>query len=174
MLVLVPLAGLVVVGSLVVYTLRQALADAAAADAAPPPTLDVRCALDAHTPTEAVAFVRRMSGGDTPTTIATDELSVRLVRHYRRFPPSEASLQRMSLAQQRLCGTGCQAEFAVCTLLAAMMVAIQEEAEEAARAHTPPPSIGRTAEVAMARRSSDGLYSATAPVSRSAPGSKSM
>lgn len=90
---------------------------------APPDAREkLRTRIDVVTTKEAVTLVRALS---TPEQ-NTDALMNRLVRMYTRFPPFDESLQCMSVAQQRLQGTGGEAEMCVSVLYSAMMLAITE------------------------------------------------
>ena len=92
---------------------------------APPAFAELRTCIDVCTPAEAVALVRALS---RPRE-STDDLMTRLVRLYARFAPHERCLQCMSVAQQRLEGTGGEEEVCVALLYSSMMLALSEQRE---------------------------------------------
>ena len=92
---------------------------------APPAFAELRTCIDVCTPAEAVALVRALSRPQE----STDDLMTRLVRLYARFAPHERCLQCMSVAQQRLEGTGGEEEVCVALLYSSMMLALSEQRE---------------------------------------------
>ena len=92
---------------------------------APPAFAELRTCIDVCTPSEAVALVRALS---RPRE-STDDLMTRLVRLYARFAPHERCLQCMSIAQQKLEGTGGEEEVCVALLYSSMMLALSEQRE---------------------------------------------
>ena len=91
----------------------------------PPEFAELRTCIDVCTPAEAVALVRAIS---RPRE-STDDLMTRIVHIYARFAPDERCLQCMSIAQQRLEGTGGEEEVCVALLFSSMMIALSEPSE---------------------------------------------
>ena len=85
-----------------------------------PMRLTQRTILDAETAEEAKSLLRYISN-DSSTP---DQLSDSLLRFYTRFPPLQRQMQRLSLLQQRLEGSGSEDEFAVVTVYAIASCAI--------------------------------------------------
>lgn len=126
--------------------------------------------IDVHSVAEAVSLLKRISRSVDLGALTTERISTRLVDIYRCFHPREQSMRLLSIEQQRLSGTGGEEEYAVCTVLSAMMIAINESSQSS-YVHK---RGGCMDDAAIYRRSSDGSNSASAPSLRIAPGSKSM
>lgn len=76
--------------------------------------------VDAETLPEMFSLVERISQHDSDA----DAIADRLLRIYRRFPPSERHLQAVSLLQQRWSGSGGREEYVTTTLCGVSMLAI--------------------------------------------------
>ena len=81
-----------------------------------------------------MALVDATSARDCTRLVATlsrprddaDAVAERLLRVFTRFPPTEAQMRKLSLAQQALCGTGGVAEFCVVTVYHTATLALCE------------------------------------------------
>lgn len=81
-----------------------------------------RSVIDVSSAADAVTLVRRLSVKH-PTS---EKLATFMADMYVRFPPSEGSVRLMTEAHAGLAGSGGEKEYAVCTVLSAMMVATSE------------------------------------------------
>lgn len=80
-----------------------------------------RTLIDCDTPSDAMVLLKAMTRS---TKMNTDELIDKLMSMYMIFEPFETSMRTLSMHQQRLEGSGGMEEFAVCTVLSAMMESI--------------------------------------------------
>ena len=127
-----PLFGLVGCAAFATYLVRTLRTPSHSTDSADRPPHDdplddaksraLRTTLDVSTADDALRLVRRMSAPG----LSTEALADRLTACYRRFPPDMRSMQRISIAQQRLEGSGGELEFATSTVYAAMMASCTE------------------------------------------------
>ena len=72
---------------------------------------------------------------DTVSTRSTDPAAFlgNIIQIYCTFAPQERSLRALSLEHERLKGTGCAHEFAVCTVLGCMHEALRTRLPERRR-----------------------------------------
>ena len=96
----------------------------------------LRVAVDPACAADAVRLVRLAAAGETE--LSTDALAGKLERLLRAFPPTEATLQRLSLLQQSLSGTGGEEEFCVVLLLAVAMLCVPKTDRRVTRATSAP------------------------------------
>lgn len=82
--------------------------------------LNIRMCIDCYTAEDSL-FMLDLAARNNKST---DDIMSILVRIYRRFPPREGSLRHLSMLQQSLEGSGGPNEFAVCTIFAAMTMAL--------------------------------------------------
>ena len=109
-----------------------------------------RTCLDVEDGTDAVALVRRLTG----TRSDASELADRLDRLYRRFPPNEAMMRRLSMLQQRVRGRGDEEEFCVVTIfIVASLVLGRDPHPKPLSVTSSPPVQTRTRPVLPASRS---------------------
>ena len=80
----------------------------------------IRTVLDCYTSQHAVFLLRTLvRNGET-----TDSIVDKLMRYYSVFEPLENCMRAMSMAQQRLSGSGTLEEYACSTVLTSMMLSI--------------------------------------------------
>ena len=78
--------------------------------------------LDPWSVSEARRLVRLLTASDP--RMDADTLSSRLERLFQTFPPTEATLRRLSVMQQAVAGTGGEDEFCVVMVFAIAMLCV--------------------------------------------------
>lgn len=133
MLVYTPLVGIFAVAALSLSKVHTLLCTRERNGRRPIATL-----LDPTSTDDALRLVVRLT---TPET-TIERLSDALIDLFVRFPPSEHSLQAMSLHQQALVGSGGRHEYAVCTVYACMLQGVSSAATSKATSAATSKAVG--------------------------------